>query len=135
MILLALTLLPTVPGAINPAVRQSNIGTTICVRGWTETVRPPEEYTYAIKRALAAKAHMKMSDAELDHEIPLELGGAPKDTRNLWLEPHAGQWGSYVKDRLENRLKVLVCSHRMKLSKARELIRTNWIAAYRKVFP
>jgi hypothetical protein len=33
------------PGAINPAVTQANIGETICMKGWTKTVRPPERYT------------------------------------------------------------------------------------------
>ena len=38
------------PGAINPAVTQDDIQSTICVRGWTRTVRPPERYTYRLKR-------------------------------------------------------------------------------------
>ena len=29
------------PGAINPAVTQETIGTTICMRGWTRTIRLP----------------------------------------------------------------------------------------------
>ena len=32
--------LPTVPGATNPAVTQDNIKSTICVSGWTKTIRP-----------------------------------------------------------------------------------------------
>ena len=128
--------LPLAPvhGALNPAVRQSTIATTICVRGWTATIRPPESYTHDIKLQLVRAAHGKMGDYELDHFIPLELGGAPYDRRNLWLEPHAGKWGSYVKDRLENRLHDLVCAHQLSLAKAREEIRTNWIAAYRQQF-
>jgi len=39
------------PGAITPAVTQSNIDETICHRGWTSTIRPPEKYTYRLKRA------------------------------------------------------------------------------------
>ncbi len=38
------------PGALNPEVTQATIGTTICVRGWTQTVRPPQAYTLALKR-------------------------------------------------------------------------------------
>jgi hypothetical protein len=38
------------PGAVNPAVTQANIDSTICVRGWTRTVRPPERYTESLKR-------------------------------------------------------------------------------------
>jgi len=29
------------PGAFNPDVRQSTIDQTICVHGWTKTIRPP----------------------------------------------------------------------------------------------
>jgi hypothetical protein len=36
--------------AINLAVTQTNIQATICARGWTRTVRPPEGPTYKLKR-------------------------------------------------------------------------------------
>jgi hypothetical protein len=29
------------PGALNPDVTQASIGSTICVSGWTATIRPP----------------------------------------------------------------------------------------------
>src|SRR3712207_3940055 len=37
------------PGALNPDVTQATIGSTICVRGWTRTIRPPSSYTSALK--------------------------------------------------------------------------------------
>ena len=37
------------PGALNPDVTQATIRSTICVRGWTTTVRPPSSYTSALK--------------------------------------------------------------------------------------
>ena len=37
------------PGALNPAVTQATIRTTICRRGWTRTIRPPVSYTNALK--------------------------------------------------------------------------------------
>ena len=37
------------PGATDPAVTQANIYSTICVSGWTATVRPPESYTENLK--------------------------------------------------------------------------------------
>jgi hypothetical protein len=39
------------PGALNPDVRQDNIATTICVKGWTKTVRPPAYYTNKLKKS------------------------------------------------------------------------------------
>lgn len=66
------------PGAINPVVTQANIHATICVRGWTKTVRPPEDYTYRLKREqLRAWDYVDQQtrDYEEDHLIPLALGG------------------------------------------------------------
>jgi hypothetical protein len=74
------------PGAVNPAVTQENIDSTICVRGWTRTVRPPEEYTENLKRRQMREygyTDHHLSDFEEDHLIPLEIGGSPDDPRNL----------------------------------------------------
>ena len=125
------------PGAINPAVTQANIRATICRRGWTRTVRPLERYTEWLKYQQIREygyRDRRARDYEEDHLIPLELGGAPTSPRNLWPEPHfvAGGWGSYRKDRLENRLHWLVCRGRLRLSTAQRWIATDWIAAYRR---
>ena len=69
------------PGSINPDVTQDNIGETICARGWTRMVRPTFEYTEAIKRRLVRDSGYlddRLSHYELDHVVPLELGGAPR---------------------------------------------------------
>jgi hypothetical protein len=125
------------PGAINPSVTQQNISSTICERGWTATIRPPEPYTEKLKREqIAAYGYgdHRLRDYEEDHLIPLDLGGAPSDPRNLWPQPHLGpnEWGSYAKDRLEARLNELVCDGALLLDTARAAIASDWIAAYRK---
>jgi hypothetical protein len=51
---------------------------------------------------------------------PLELGGAPRNPKNLWPEPHSQ---SKLSDPLENKLKRQVCKGVMKLAKARAAIR------------
>lgn len=63
------------PGAISPAVTQANIHSTICRRGYTEAVRPPESVTEPEKRAsLAAYGDTKpLHEYEYDHLVPLEL--------------------------------------------------------------
>ena len=38
------------PGAVNPAVTQETIYSTICRSGWSASVRPPAAYTGALKR-------------------------------------------------------------------------------------
>lgn len=57
---------------------------------------------------------------EEDHFIPLELGGAPKNPKNLWPEPHAQ---STITDPLETKLKKQVCKGILSLKKARAAIR------------
>jgi hypothetical protein len=111
------------PGRLNPAVRQSTIGSTICLSGWTKSVRPPVSYTNALKITQMAQYHEsgRPSDYEEDHFIPLELGGAPKDPKNLWPEPHSQSKGS---DPLETALKHKVCDRVLTLAAARMQIVT-----------
>jgi hypothetical protein len=58
------------PGAISPAVTQTNIATTICRKGgYTGSIRPPESVT-AKEKAANAKSYSytgSLSDAEYDH--------------------------------------------------------------------
>ena len=113
------------PGAINPAVTQETIGTTICVRGWTRTVRPPQQYTSALKRQQIREfgyADRRLGAYEEDHLVRLELGVAPYDPRNLWPEPRATAdgWNADLKDELEAVLASLVCSGRVPLAEARQ---------------
>jgi hypothetical protein len=119
------------PGAINPDVRQSNIDDTICVSGWTDTVRPPTSYTNSLKTQQIAEygySDTSLSDYEEDHLIPLELGGAPRDPENLWPEPRyeVGGYTALDKDTVENRLKREVCAGDMTLSDARWWIVNDW---------
>lgn len=120
------------PGAIDPAVRQANVATTICRYGYTRTVRPPESVTEVEKRAsmIAYGDTGRPSEYEYDHLIPLELGGAANDPRNMWPEPGASP---NPKDALEGRLNALVCSGRIGLTTAQREIATDWVAAYRSV--
>lgn len=125
------------PGATNPAVTQENVGETICVRGWTRTVRPPEEFTYQMKRWQVREwryENRRLRDYEEDHLVPLALGGAPDDARNLWPEPWVSSdgWGADRKDELEAALSRLVCSGQLPLAAAQTAIATDWIAAYRR---
>lgn len=72
------------PGALNPAVNQANIHSTICVSGWTATIRPPVSFTNSLKAKQIGEygySDTKMASYEEDHLISLELGGAPAASR------------------------------------------------------
>jgi hypothetical protein len=91
------------PGALSSDVTQANIGATICVHGWTATVRPPTSYTQHLKQLMLTRAGLKPADSlnyELDHFVPLALRGHPRSEDNLWLQPWIGEWSARTKDRL-----------------------------------
>ena len=115
--------------ATNPAVTQRTIGATICAPGWAATARPPKWVTGAIKHQLLAGR--PAADYELDHIIPIELGGALQDRHNLVLQPLAGVCGAHAKDRLENRLRALTCARQVTLRRAQREITRDWLASYR----
>jgi hypothetical protein len=99
--------------ALNPAVNQSNIHATICVAGWTKTQRPSAQALRPIKEKLMAAIGASNPQLyELDHIVPLELGGAPLDVRNFQLQTYAGECNARDKDALEHELSRLVCARR-----------------------
>ncbi len=125
------------PGALNHGVTQANIHRTICVSGYTATIRPPSSYTTGLKRQQLASGYavnhnMSTSAYEEDHLISLELGGSAADPKNLWPELYAGAQGARVKDRIENKLHSLICSGQISLHAAQKAIATDWVGAYRK---
>jgi len=123
------------PGALFDAVTQGNLDKTICVPGWTATVRPPTSYTQTLKRTMLVRAGLPPADAieyELDHFVPLAVGGHPRAEDNLWLQRWDGVWNARIKDRLERRLQVMVCAGQIDLLTARIAIQHDWHEAYRK---
>jgi hypothetical protein len=107
------------PGVINPDVTQANIHETICVRGWTRTIRPPTSYTSELKLRQMREYGVggSPSDYQEDHLISLELGGHPTDPRNLWPEPIER---ALKVDQTENELNGRVCSGELTLAEAQQ---------------
>jgi len=58
-------------GALNPAVTQATVKTTVCRSGWTATIRPPASYTNTLKRRQLPKG-ADLKAYEEDHLIPLD---------------------------------------------------------------
>jgi hypothetical protein len=112
-----------IPDAVDPHVTQATIQSTICQRGYTATVRPPRKVTEAIKRHLVNGHPGAPPDYELDHLIPLGLGGHPTSSNNLWLQPWMGAAG---KDRDELRLHRDVCAGRLTLEQAQHEMLATW---------
>ena len=69
---------------------------------------------------------------QLDHLIPLSLGGSDA-AKNLWPHSRKGSfWTVEKKLTLEKRVYRLVCAGRLSLIAARREVASNWPKAYRK---
>jgi hypothetical protein len=115
------------PGGIDPAVTQANIHSTICTPGYTTTVRPPEAQTEAFKYDDAYPAYgvASSTQTELDHLVPLELGG-DNDEANLWPEVPPSP---NPKDSVEDELNRAVCDGQITLASAQIAIAQDWETA------
>ena len=130
------------PGSVNPAATENNLSDTVCKAGWAATQRPPSAYTSALEFAQIIEygyADRDRSHYEEDHLVPIELGGAPRDPRNLWPEPRQATLadgtpiGSNEKNDLEDALHRRVCAGDLPLTEAQQLIAGNWIDAWEQM--
>src|SRR5437899_5626739 len=115
----------------------------------TKSIRPPVSYTNHLKAQQLAASRFKdktPSHYEEDHFISLELGGNPRDPRNLWPEmwgtpgtpltsrgpfpPHLV--GAKAKDAVENQLHKEICAGTLTLHEAQQIITTDWFKYYRE---
>lgn len=106
----------------------------VCVPGYSREVR---DVSSATKREVFARyglisvfADSTRNDFEVDHLIPLALGGS-NDIHNLWPQAYGtAPWNARLKDRLENRLRQLVCAGELPLAEAQRAFTADWTAAY-----
>ena len=103
----------------------------VCVSGYSSMVRDVSDSDkdkiyrmYGISRNSA--------DYEVDHFIPLELGGN-NDSANLFPEIAQPSPGYHEKDRVENYLHDEVCDGRMTLQQAQQAIASDWVAVYKQM--
>jgi hypothetical protein len=102
----------------------------ICSHGTRELRHwSPERSIYILRRyQLNAGVVYSLRSVQTDHLIPLGIGGADNDD-NLWPQPYAE---ALLKDKLEWRMRDLVCKENVPPEKLQQEIRTNWWDAYRK---
>lgn len=121
------------PGVLNLEITQQNIHQTVCVKGYTRTIRPPVSYTNGLKKRQIREygyQNENPRDYEEDHLIALSIGGHPTDPRNLWPQSRKSEWNAAKKDELEFVLCKMVCSGEISLANAQKAMGGNWITAW-----
>ena len=122
------------PGDAFPGVTAADI----CSLGWssahrhvTAADRAKVYAEYPNSAHTCACAWGGADCCEVDHLIPLELGGS-NDIKNLWPQPVDPRPGSLEKDQLENDLHERVCKGSLSLSEAQQCIASQWVECWEK---
>jgi hypothetical protein len=104
--------------------------TQVCTSGWSSSHRDVKAEQYREVYSEYGILYPEPSGTyELDHLIPLELGGDNANA-NLWPEPAAPAPGFHQKDDLENAMHTLVCAGALGVVEAQHEIAANWYVAY-----
>lgn len=90
----------------------------------------PRDVTDAEKKAILAAygwpASTNPDSGEFDHWFPHWMGGSDTQ-KNIWFEPHAGTFGSFTKDKVEDLLYREVCVDKtMTLQAAKAAYLKGW---------
>jgi hypothetical protein len=122
------------PGSVRSDITDDTINRTICNPNWsTRTIRPPKAETDQLKTAAMLAYDVppaQRRNTELDHDVPLWLGGS-NDVTNLWPQVSDIPGGGFrnTKDDVEGRLHTAVCAHRVTLRAAQIAIAADWTTA------
>jgi hypothetical protein len=117
---------------LTPGNVQETRSSQFCQSGWASAHRYVTSTQYRqVYGAYGIPYPQPSGTFELDHLIPLELGGA-NDNSNLWPQPRYTDygWGFHDKDYLENQLHYLVCSGQLDTPTAQWSIANDWINTY-----
>lgn len=104
----------------------------LCTPGHTKLVRNVSDITkHKVFQEYGLDIHaVNRGSYEVDHSISLELDGS-NDIKNLWPESYLTPLNAHNKDVLENALHRLVCSGKLPLIEAQNMISKDWVSAYK----
>ncbi|MDB5042608.1 MAG: hypothetical protein JWN27_3334 [Candidatus Eremiobacteraeota bacterium] len=125
----ALAALALPDASITPNATATTNAQEVCARAYAHAHRPPrnDPSWRAMVRDVRRNYHVARGTYQnyrIDHLVPIELGGAGGDERNLWAQPTAE---SILKDQVEDALQRAVCrEHRIPLVQAQAEIARDW---------
>jgi hypothetical protein len=122
------------PGMVRPGVTKAELCDKNFRTGRVRNV--PDSTKEAVRRFYGMTSKRDLwcnteQGCEIDHLVPLLLGGA-NDPQNLFPQAYQGLWNAHHKDRLEVRMKRLVCADQVGLVDAQAIFMENWIDGYKK---
>ena len=126
------------PGSLDSEVTQANLKESICKQthySWSEAHQPPVSFLqelFAQQTQAYGLTDNNFKHYQMDHLIPLSLGGNPTDPKNIWPQLLLTKWSARRKDYLEEEIHMKVCNGELPLADAQELFRKNWIEAYKR---
>ncbi len=96
---------------------------TVCADGYARTVGAVASAVIDQVFSAYGLGDVNRSEFELDHLVPVELGGS-NDITNLWPEPmlELGKNGAIDKDAIETQLHDAVCAKKLKLDAAQAAV-------------
>ena len=116
------------PGAYYTGLTKAVLCSSSFHTSSVRNVPDSEKHAVEVEYGMTPKSYGRT--LEVDHIVSLELGGS-NDIANLFPERAPG---CRVKDKLENKLHVLVCSGAMTLHAAQVGIAANWQVLYKNVY-
>ncbi len=121
------------PGALNAAVTQANIATTICLPGFLAANQMPIAQSQAAKVASMVLYGSPGSASAYVYNplVSIEIGGSPTALTNYWPMPTGNSYLT-AKKTLSSTLHAMVCANQMPLAVAQLSMSINWITAYQK---
>jgi hypothetical protein len=121
------------PGAKDPHVTQATIHKTVCVVGYTATVRNvPESMKKEVMRRYGLP-QTELHQVEIDHLISLENGGS-NEIENLWPEYYEPKPGARQKDAVETALHRDLCAGKITLEEDQKILTGDWLKEWKKRF-
>ncbi|MBF0481293.1 MAG: HNH endonuclease [Desulfovibrionaceae bacterium] len=121
--------------SLTPGAIASTDISEVCRPGYAKAHRhTPAALKERVYAAYGITRH-EPGEYEVDHDVPLCLGGAD-EFENLWPQSYWTEpWNAHKKDRLEVYVLKLVCKDRtLSLEDGQKIFLGNWIEAYKRFF-
>jgi hypothetical protein len=116
------------PGAVDEAATKN----VVC-SGYAKRTRKLINQSDKLKAFTIYNIDWKTDNFEVDHLVPLGLGGS-NTIENLWPQSYTTRpWNAHMKDKLETQLHSMVCAGKIELKEAQDLFKTDWIESYKKI--